>query len=101
MRALVNVALLVVSTAAALWVAEMLAGRYLDRAAHAEHMAPGLLRFDNRIGWRLSPGWHGRHQHHDYDVRYTIEADGYRKSAGTDSPGAARINVYGDSYTFR
>ena len=78
----------------------MLAGRYLESAARAEHMAPGLLRFDNRIGWRLSPGWHGRHVHQDYDVRYTIDTDGYRKSAGAASMDAARIDVYGDSYTF-
>lgn len=74
--------------------------RYL---ANSDQLEPGFIRPDPKRGWKLSSGWTGRHQHHDFDVRYTIGPDGYRVDPHLDTTAGAAaplIAVVGDSYTF-
>ena len=63
---------------------------------------PGLLRYDARLGWTLTPNWQGRHQHHDFDVRYTINKYGYRGQFPNDlqHKDRIRIAIIGDSFSF-
>jgi len=47
----------------------------------SDRLQPGLTRYDEGLGWRLSPGWLGSHLNHDFDVRYSINAEGLRGPA--------------------
>jgi len=75
--------------------------RYLDRSpAISEQMDPGLIRYDAQLGWRLSPDWHGRHRHTDYQVSYSTDAWGRRVTLGGKAGAGPRWAVFGDSFTF-
>lgn len=65
-------------------------------------MDPGLSRYHRVLGWELTPGARVRHTHPDYDVVYTVNADGYRGTAAPLRPpaGQSRVVVLGDSFTF-
>lgn len=67
-----------------------------------EHIDPGFLMYDARLGWRMSPDWRGRHVNYDFDVRYATNAEGLR---GMDWPAGIldnrpRFAFMGDSFTF-
>jgi len=89
----------ILGLAVSLGAAELLL-RYHDRQiAHSEHMEPGLIGYNDELGWQLTPGWSGAHHHYDYDVVYDIDAAGFRvdPQAGKTGP---RVAVLGDSFTF-
>ncbi len=72
--------------------------RILDNTRNLSgEMAPGLVRYDALLGWRLSPGWQGTHRHQDYTVTYRVNALGFR---GDLPSGRERLVMLGDSYTF-
>jgi hypothetical protein len=88
------------STAATLIAVELFL-RYQDgRIARCEHMQPGLIGFDPQLGWKLTPGWTGRHRHHDFDVSYRIAATGFRHDVRQAQRPGPRVAVLGDSFTF-
>jgi len=69
--------------------------------AGSDRLDPGLVQHDPSLGWRLTPGWSGRHRHHDFDVRYRVNAEGFRaETAGEPEKGARTVWVLGDSFTF-
>ncbi len=71
------------------------------RLAESDDLDAGFIRHDPALGWRLTPRWQGRHRHHDFDVRYTVNDSGFRSDPGV--PGSRRgrtIAVVGDSFTF-
>lgn len=76
--------------------------RWRQRAiANSDHPDPGLVQYDPQLGWRLTPGWRGRHTHHDFDVSYTIDPSGFRfDPAQPKDKRGRRIAVMGDSFTF-
>jgi len=83
----------------------VLAGRYApdpvwypgDHVASTTMSGSGV--FDAGVGWKLAPGT-VRETTDDFDVTYTIGADGWRETPGGD-PQAGRTAVFvGDSYTF-
>lgn len=64
-----------------------------------ESMDDGFVLFDRQLGWRLSPGWEGRHRHWDFDVVYKVNSQGFRGKPvvrGRDD----RVFFLGDSFTF-
>ena len=71
------------------------------RVAAAEHMDDGLLRYDRQLGWRLSPGWSGRHRHYDFDTSYTVNGKGLRRTGLKTAGGGGDAWAFvGDSFTF-
>ena len=65
-------------------------------------MDPGLFAYHPRLGWSLVPGARIAHNHPDFRVSYTVNADGHR---GEPAPvpalaGQRRVLWLGDSYTF-
>ena len=75
---------------------------YLGRIQSSESIDPGLLRYHGRLGWALTPGWQGRHRHHDFEVSYSIGNDSFRVQAGeVNKPTTIRrIGIVGDSFSF-
>ncbi len=87
----------------ALLLAEIGLRQWRRQMVNSDQLEPGFIRPDPKRGWKLSAGWTGRHQHHDFDVRYSVGPDGFRidPNLATNSTAAARpIAVVGDSYTF-
>ena len=67
----------------------------------SEALDPGLVVYDRYLGWTLAPSWQGNHRHHDFDVRYTTNAYGFR--GRFDAPASRKVRRYavvGDSFTF-
>lgn len=62
-------------------------------------MEPGMIQYDELLGWKLNPGWSGNHHHYDYEASYTINTDGFRNQniSRVDEPS---YSVIGDSFTF-
>jgi len=94
---LAGVTVVLVSLALSLAAAEYVL-RWEAAAARAEEaMDTGLVRYDPELGWRLSPGWRGRHHHADFDVEYAVGANGQR---GDPGDAGHPVAVFGDSFTF-
>lgn len=76
--------------------------RWRQRAiAASDQVDPGLVQYDSQLGWRLTPGWRGRHAHHDFDVTYTVDSSGFRFDPVQPKERRGRvIAVVGDSFTF-
>ena len=92
--AAISLASIVLSLIAAEYILQ-----YFDnKIKRSEVMDPGLILYDATLGWRLKPGWHGRHKHHDFDTSYRINDAGFRIS--TPKRGATVTAVLGDSFTF-
>ena len=69
-----------------------------QKIKHSEQMDPGMILYDAQLGWRLKPYWSGKHHHHDYDVVYNINSNGFR---GADvSVDTEEYAVVGDSFSF-
>lgn len=69
--------------------------------AGSDRLNPGMIQYDPRLGWRLSPGWQGDHRHHDFTARYRINDEGFRYDPALSTPRRGRvIAVVGDSFTF-
>lgn len=71
------------------------------RLRRSDRLDPGMIRYDPRLGWRLTPGWQGTHRHHDFTAQYRINAEGFRHDPALPAPRRGRlIAVVGDSFTF-
>lgn len=68
----------------------------------SDALDPGLMRYDAELGWSLSPGWSGRHRHHDYAAAYSINVHGMRNDSDASGPipGTRTTMMVGDSFTF-
>jgi hypothetical protein len=96
-----RLALALISLAVALGAAEFALRYRRDRVRRSGWLDPGLFRYDRRLGWRLTPGWQGRHRHWDYDVKYAVNRDGLRANGTPANADATNvIAVVGDSFTF-
>jgi lysophospholipase L1-like esterase len=71
-----------------------------NRIAGSDRLDPGLVIYDEELGWKLNPGWRGNHRHHDYAVSYAISSRGYREPDRSSTTSARRWLVVGDSFTF-
>jgi len=65
----------------------------------AGQMDEGFILYDSRLGWKLAPGWSGRHRHHDFEVRYSVNSLGFRENA-MDFARPGSVMFLGDSFTF-
>jgi lysophospholipase L1-like esterase len=70
--------------------------------AQSDVLAPGMVQYDPDLGWRLTPGWSGRHDHKEFSATYSINALGLRNDAPVQVriPGNRLTLVVGDSFTF-
>jgi hypothetical protein len=83
-------------------VATELILRFLQRRIQSsEHLDPGLMLYDKRLGWKLTPNWKGRHKHYDFDVSYSTNPYGFRGNfkVGVGPEGSVYAFV-GNSFTF-
>lgn len=87
------------ATGISLVLAELFLRWQRGRIETSEVMDPGLLEYDRTLGWRLVPGWRGRHRHHDFDVAYAVGPHGFRGPAPSRE-GRTRVALVGDSFTF-
>jgi lysophospholipase L1-like esterase len=72
-----------------------------SRIQGSDRMDLGLIRPDPFLGWRLTPGWSGTHEHHDFSVQYRIAANGFRASSSAPGRSGALLHaIVGDSFTF-
>lgn len=70
-----------------------------NSATSSERMDEGLLLHDKLLGWKLRPHWNGNHLHKDFNVRYSINSEGFR-SATKPLTTSNTVAVFGDSFTF-
>ena len=65
-------------------------------------MEPGMIQYDRQLGWKLTPGWSGKHHNYDYDVTYTINKRGFRGAIFSSelAGNGSSYTVIGDSFTF-
>ncbi len=94
----------IATTGAALaaFVLAEIAIRFFDARTNApQQLTDGFLRYDETLGWRLSPHWSGRHRYAGFDVTYAVDASSFRQDPGP-APEQARSQVlfFGDSFTF-
>lgn len=83
----------------ALVIVEFAVGVLKPQIDPAGRMDEGFILYDERLGWKLAPGWRGRHDHHDFEVRYGVNSLGFRGDAlGFSRPGS--VMFLGDSFTF-
>ncbi|MDD2806752.1 MAG: SGNH/GDSL hydrolase family protein, partial [Elusimicrobiales bacterium] len=90
----------VLGFAVALSGADLALGWQARRIQAAEKIDPGLLVYDQRLGWRMAADWHGRHRHYDFDVRYSTNPFGLRGAWPRREAGKRRYALLGDSFTF-
>jgi len=86
---------LVVALAAAEWVLDY-QRQYIEAS---DRMDSGMMLYDPKLGWRLSPGWTGAHHHYDFDVEYSVNRLGFR-GVYTGATDGRTTAVLGDSFTF-
>jgi lysophospholipase L1-like esterase len=60
------------------------------------------VQYDPDLGWKLTPGWSGRHDNAEFSASYSINALGLRNDAPVQVriPGNRLTLVVGDSFTF-
>jgi len=90
---------LCLSIGISLYAAEWILAYQRQSIAHSDRLQPGMIEYDSRLGWRLKPNWFGSHQHHDFEVDYSINRFGFRGRQPSQS-GARRYAVVGDSFSF-
>jgi len=88
------------SLAVALAGAELFLRYQKKSIQQSDTMDPGLVIYDSHLGWKLAPRWQGGHRHHDFDVRYSTNAYGFRGNFDARGGGRVRYAVVGDSFTF-
>lgn len=93
---------LILSLGFSLVVAEWVLGyqqkTFTKTISSSEKMQPGMILYDARLGWKLSPYWSGKHHHYDYDVNYTINRNGFR--APSVAIENTTFSIIGDSFSF-
>ncbi len=72
------------------------------KIAQSDVLAPGMVQYDPDLGWKLTPGWSGRHDNAEFSASYSINALGLRNDAPVQVriPGNRLTLVVGDSFTF-
>lgn len=92
----------VVSSIFCLFVIEYALSAYQKQIENSSQSDPGLLRHHSQRGWTLTPGWKGRHRHHDFDSEYEVNQYGFRGAfPNRHSPNKKpRIAIVGDSFSF-
>lgn len=83
----------------ALAIVEFALGALKPRIDPAGRMDEGFILYDERLGWKLAPGWEGQHEHHDFSVRYGVNSLGFRGEA-LDFARPGSVMFLGDSFTF-
>ena len=79
-------------------IADWVLGYQRQSIELSDHMEPGMIVYDAKLGWKLKPYWSGKHHHYDYDVEYNINRYGFR---GIDSHvKEGGISIVGDSFSF-
>ncbi len=91
---------ILLGTAIAFLTAEVGLGLLSDHISKSEQMAPGLIRHDPDLGWRLTPGWSGTHTTFDYTTSYSTDVRGFRQSDVGQNNVRRRVLVLGDSFVF-
>lgn len=80
---------------------EYMLGWYRESIDNSSQMDAGFMRYHPQLGWALTPDWQGKHRHHDFDVSYRTDANGFRQQpAITSDYGSPSIALLGDSFTF-
>ncbi len=87
-----------VSLVVAEWVLSYQRQVFTKMISGSEKMEPGMILYDAKLGWKLSPYWSGKHQHYDYDVQYNINRKGFRAPAVTLEN--TNYAIVGDSFSF-
>ncbi|MDP2646141.1 MAG: SGNH/GDSL hydrolase family protein [Desulfobacterales bacterium] len=85
----------------ALFMAELLLNFQRSRIQKSSHFDPGMVLYDEILGWKMAPGWQGGHRHYDFQVTYSTNPYGFR--GVFNPPGIAagkRYAFVGDSFTF-
>jgi lysophospholipase L1-like esterase len=78
---------IVISLTITYFIVEYALGWYQQGINNSSQQDPGLMRYHYTLGWTLSPGWQGRHQHHDFDVHYSTSAARQRNDGSGDISG--------------
>lgn len=66
----------------------------------SDHRDQGLISYNSRLGWVLTPNWKGRHKHHDFEVSYSTNHYGFRGNFKLKQGVGRRYAFVGDSFTF-
>ena len=83
----------------AIVIVEFGLGVLKPRINPAGQMDEGFILYDSELGWKLAPGWQGRHVHHDFDVSYRVNSLGFRGD-DLDFARPGSVMFLGDSFTF-
>lgn len=76
--------------------------RGLDLTKNEENLK-ALYRYDQLLGWKLSPGASVIQLHQDFKTSYSMNNEGFRDDvdyAARKKPGKKRIMIFGDSFAF-
>lgn len=73
---------------------------YSASIAQSSKMDSGLMGYNYKLGWSLSSGWSGHHEHHDFDVMYSTNRDGMRFQPNFLDAKSKKVAILGDSFTF-
>ncbi len=92
---------ILISSSIALVAAEQVMRYRRHSIARSDHRDHGLIAYDSRLGWVLSPNWKGRHKHHDFEVSYSTNHYGFRGNFRRKKDTVGRRYAFvGDSFTF-
>ncbi len=80
---------------------EYLLDWYRQSVENSSQLDNGIMQYHRTLGWTLTPGWQGKHHHHDFDVSYQHNRKGFRKQPDDEQLGIGRkIALLGDSFTY-
>jgi len=100
-RAIIILILISIGLIMGLAASEIVLRQRQRRIEKSNHMEEGMVLYDANLGWKLTPNWKGRHQHHDFDVVYSINRHGFRQGPEEKKTGRGRsFALMGDSFTF-
>ena len=92
---------ILISSFIALVAAEQVMRYRRQSIERSDHRDRGLIAYDSRLGWVLTPNWKGRHKHHDFEVGYSTNHYGFRGNFRLKQDKVGRRYAFvGDSFTF-
>jgi len=71
-----------------------------NHVGQSDQMEPGMIQREPKAGWKLSAGWKGTHQHHDFSVAYSVDSSGRRFDPTVQNGASNWVATVGDSFTF-
>ena len=92
-RILFAIVSLILSCALSLAIAETILRLRRSHIRQSDRMDPGMIVYDPILGWKMVPGWSGRHRHHDFDATYTINRYGFRGDFPSNGLPAKGLNT--------